>query len=209
MCFKKFLTLEVQRILSRRYLAVLIVFFVVMIVFLQSGINRYQKVLREKDHFANHERTTIDRVLYTPQYGYYGIRVLFVPSPMVALWDAGPLPPQITAFFDSSERVRIYKSLKGQNAFSRMESPFMNFAGFVLLFVPILSLLYGLDGFRRHRWLRFLQNISGDRKKLFLFILTSRTIVPAALCLFMAALTIVMFFLNRLPINVGQILIYF
>ncbi|MCP4221353.1 MAG: hypothetical protein GY765_42400 [bacterium] len=189
-------------------MAVVFIFVLLAGYFIQYGIGRYKDALEEKSNFLNLENKKIERIVYIPQMGFYGVKLLFVPSPLIAFFNAGPVPENMTGFIDSSERMIIYNSLRGQNAFSGFTSLFVNFAGFVLLFGSLLALVYGYTGSKDHQWLKFLEGLTGSRKKLFFYLLTGRAILLLAVCLVLAAVSMLLFLINGVGLNPGKVLIY-
>jgi hypothetical protein len=162
--------------------------------------------MEEKSNFQYCEETKIKQVVYISQVGFYGARLLFIPSPLMAFFDGGPVPNYMTVFFDSSERVLFYQPLRGQNAFARLNNLFMNFVGFLLLFGSGLILLYGFSG-SGHEWLKLLDGWAGGRIKLFLYQLISKTFILLLFCLALAGLSLLLFIIKGVAVNPGQVLI--
>ena len=208
MKIRKFIGFEIERISNKRYIAVILVFLVVIGYFLQYSIDQYKHILQEKNNFKDFERTQIKRVIYISQLGFYGARFLFVPSPLMAFFDGGPVPNHMTSFIDSSERIRFYQPLRGQNAFAKFNNLFMTFAGFILLFGSVLILLYGFLGSKDHEWLKFLEELVGGRRRLFLYQIISRAFLLLFFCLIIALLSTIFFVINGVAVNLGWILIF-
>jgi hypothetical protein len=193
---------------SWRFIAVLLVFFLVCGYFVQYGLGQYKHIMNESENFQKFEAAKLKIFIYLSQYGDYGLRLLFVPSPFMAFFDGGPVPDLMTAFIDTSERMKIYQPLKSQNAFTRFNNLFMNFGGFILLFGSILNLFYGYDTFRRHAWLKFLESKIKGRKKLYFYLVTSRIALLLLVCVLLGALSVLLFIINGVSVNIGQVLSY-
>jgi ABC-type transport system involved in multi-copper enzyme maturation permease subunit len=207
MHLRKFIEFEAKKVTSRRYIAVVLVFLVASGYFIQFGISQYKHILEEKNNFLEFEREKYKQFFKPSIYGNYGLRLLFVPSPFMAFFDGGPVPVGMTAFMDGSERMKIYQPLKGQRGFTMITSAFMTFAGFILLFGSGLALLYGFSGSKGHEWLKFLEELAGDRKRLFLYQLISKTFTLLLFCLVLAGLSIILFIINGVSVNLGGVLI--
>lgn len=209
MKLKNFLKLESKRVCHRQYLIIFLIFAFLAGYFLQSGINRYKRIVDEKKHFQEYESTLVQRIVYIPQYGYYGVRILFVPSPFIVFFDAGPIPINMTASIDSSERLLFYQPLKGENTLPRIASIYFNFSGFTLLFGTILAMIYGFLAFRNNQWLRAIDCISPNRWNIFLYILISRAIILLSGCLLIAIESAIILKINQLSLLSGSIAILF
>lgn len=204
---KKFLKLEAKKVLSRRYLTIALVFLVASGYFIQYGIGQYKHVLKERDNFIKFEFDTYQQFINPSVYGDYGFRLLYEPSPLMAFFDSGvPVSPSMTAIIDGSERMKIFHSLKGQGGFTMIASAFMTFAGFILLFGSGLVLLFGFSGTKDHEWLKLLDDITG-RKKLFSYLLLSKAFILLLFCLVLAGLSLVLFLINGVDVNPGQVLL--
>lgn len=208
MRFKRFLWLEIKRLLTWRHMAIILIFLTVAGYFVQIGISQHNYTLTEKDNFQKFEREKYQQFFYPSNYANYGLRLLFVPSSFMAFFNGGPVPDFLMAFLDGSERLKIYQSFKGKNAFSRITSNFMSFAGFIQLFGSLLVLLYGLETLKNYTWLAFLEGIAGSRKILFLYLLISRILILLLICLLLGVLSILLFIVNGVEVEPVKILLY-
>jgi ABC-type transport system involved in multi-copper enzyme maturation permease subunit len=205
---KKYIEFEIKKASGWGYIAVVLIFLMASSYFLQFGISQYKHILEEKNNFQKFEREKYKYYIYPSKHCNYGIRLLYIPSPFMAFFDNGPVPVYMTTFIDGSERMKIYQHLKGQSAFSRVTCAFMTFAGFILLFGSGLVLFYGFSGSKDHEWLKFLEELAGKRKRLFLYQLISKMVLLFLFCLAMAALSIILFTINGVAISIGWVLIF-
>jgi hypothetical protein len=172
------------------------------------GLSQYKHILKENKNFLEFEREKYNQFLYPSYYGNYGLRLRYEPSPFMAFFDSGPVG-DMTAYIDGSERMRIYQSLIGQGAFNMLKSAFMTFSGFMMLFGSGLILLYVFFGTKNHDWLKFLEELTGSRRKLFLYQFISMTVILMLFCLVIALLSIILFIITGVSVNIGWILIYY
>ena len=208
MKLKKFIGFEFKKVTGKAYISVFLVFLVASGYLFYHGLSQYKHILKEKSNFVEFEQGKYKYYIYPSKHGNYGIRVFYKPSPFMAVFDSGPVPLLMTTFIDGSERMEIYQPLKGQSAFSIIKSMYTTFAGFILLFGSGLILLYGFSGPKDHAWLNFLEELAGSRWKLFLYQLISRTFVLLLYCLVIALLSIFLFVITGVSVNIGWILIY-
>ena len=209
MGFKKFFFLEASRIFCIRKVLMLLLFYLFSIYFIQSGIGQYKENIGEKEHFQEFEKIRVENFQYYAQYGTYGFRLLFIPGPLSALFsNAGIIHTNINAFIDAGERMKIYESFKGKTAFIGYTSIFMNLTGFILLFYSLLVLFYGLESYKNHDFLKFLE-CKLSRKKLFLMVFLSRLLLLFSWCLLIFLTAWFLYMLNGINrINVGMFALY-
>jgi hypothetical protein len=207
MKLRKFIKLEIKKVLGKRYLTIALVFLMASCYFIQNGIGQYKHLLKERDNFIKFEIDTYKQFINPSVYGDYGFRILYEPSPMMAFFDSGvPVSPSMTSIIDGSERMKIYHSLKGQGGFTMIASAFMTFAGFILLFGSGLVELFGFFGTKDHEWLKLLENITG-RRKLFPYLLISKALILLLFCLVLAGLSLLLFIIKGVSVNPGQVLL--
>jgi len=209
MGFKKFLFFEISRLTTFRKALVLLLFFLFSIYFIQSGIVQYKENLGEKDHFQEFEKIRVENFQFYAQYGTYGFRLLFIPGPLSALFsNAGIIHTNLNAFIDAGERMKIYQSFKGKNAFIGYTSIFLNLNGFILLFYSLLILFYGLESYQNSDFLKLL-GYKVSRKRLFLGIFLSRLFLLFAWCLLISLTAWLLYLLNGITgINMGILTFY-
>jgi ABC-type transport system involved in multi-copper enzyme maturation permease subunit len=208
--FKKLFLLEASRFLSRRKVVILLLFYLLAWYLLQSGIARYESGFRERKKFQEFEKTRIENFQYYAQYGTYGFRLLYTPGPLSALFNnAGIISTNLNAFVDSGERMKIYESFKGKNAFIGYTSIFLNLTGLILLFGSLLALLYGFEAYKDRTFLKFLEGIVRSRRKLFGFVLISRLFLLLIGNVIITLTVWFIFLLNGLPnIDVVKLFLY-
>jgi ABC-type transport system involved in multi-copper enzyme maturation permease subunit len=209
MNFQNVFRLEKNRFLDKRRIVILLVFFLLSVYFIQSGIGQYKSNPEEIQRFQEFEKSRIEHFLYYDQYGTYGFRLLFVPGSLSALFNnAGIFDTKLNAFIDSGERMKIYESFKGKNVFLGYTSVFLNLSGLLFLLGSLLVLFYGLESYRDRDFIEFLDSIKGNRKNLFWSALTSRLLLLLGACLLIAITTWFLYFINGVAVNVGYLMVY-
>ncbi len=208
MRLKEFIKFEFKKVTGTAYIIVLLAFLMASGYLFHHGISQYKHIMREKNNFQEFEREKYKQFVYPSYYGNYGLRLRYEPSPFMAVFDSGPVPGNMTAFIDGSERMKIFQPLIGQSAFVMVKSAFMTFAGFILMFGSGLVLLYGFSGSKDHDWLKFLVELVGSRKRLFLYQLISKTLILLLFCLVIALLLIILFAINGVAVNAGWVSLF-
>lgn len=185
------LMFEAKRFFCKRNSILVLIIILLSLVFLQYGIFEYKDILKRKEKFQEIEKIRVSKFINYRQYGAYGFRMLFVPSPISIFFINSGVIPDVTSYVDAGERLKLYLPLKGKNIFKMIRSNFTDFSGIILFFGTLLSILYGFDTFRGKEYMKFLSSLSSDRKVFFsmvisrglLLLLTFLAIISCALLL--------------------------
>jgi len=206
--FKAVLMFEAKRFLCKRNSILLIILIILALAFLQYGIFEYKDILKRKEKFKEIEKIKVNSYVTWTQYGTYGFRIIFIPSPFSVFFINSGVIPDMTAYVDAGERLKIYLSLKGKNIFKMIKSNFTDFSGIILFFGTLLSILYGFDTFRGKEYLKFLSSLSSGRKVFFSMVLI-RVILLFTTFLAIISCALLLALINGLFIPVDKFLGYF
>lgn len=163
--FKAFFAFEFKNRLRKPGIVVFSIVTLLFIFFVQDGINRYFQTFKDKKTFQETEETKVDNYVLMTQYGAFGLRLMFLP-PSFSILYSDSLFEGMLANVNTTERLNIYKQLKGRGFFDR-DSDFMNVLGLLLLFGALFDLIYGYDTTRNREYLKFLSTLSSPRKVFF------------------------------------------
>jgi len=151
MKFRRYFILELKRSLRLRTYIILLICIFISNLFLLKGVIEYKKILIDKDTFRETEELKVNEFLNYTQYGTYGIRLHLIPSPFSVLVLSSPV--NITAYFDSGERLTINKSMKEKDMISSsIKIP--DTAEILFIIGSLIAILYGFDRFRHHGFLK-------------------------------------------------------
>ncbi len=206
--FKTFFIFEFKRFFGRRNIVISVLLLFVSLVFIQNGINDHKIQLDHKDKFQEFERTKITQYINYSQYGIYGIRMLFVPAPISVFFINSAVIPDMTAYVDSGEQLKIYKPLKGKNIFDLNKFGFTDFSGILLFFGSLLTLFYGYETFNSDEYLKFLSTIC-SRKQVFFSMIFCRIIMMLLFFLFILGSALLSISLNDLYVPMDRYLASF
>ncbi len=206
--FRAFFFFELKRFASRRNVLFFLLLLFFSLYFLQSGINEYEDILNRKDTFLEFEEAQISQYNNYTQYGGYGFRMLFIPSPLVLLFNQSAAFPDLTAFVDSGARLNIYLPFKGKDAFDLKNFGLTDFSGIMLFFGTLLALFYGYETFHNDEYLKFLSSLASYRR-VFFSILGSRMIFVAFLLLVLIGVGLLLVLLNGLYLPLDSRLLSF
>jgi ABC-type branched-subunit amino acid transport system ATPase component len=174
--FRSFFILEFKRSLGWRNVAAMLVFFVLSMYVIQSGVYQYNGMKKDKKEFQEVERLKVDQLQSYQQYGGYGFRLLFMPSPLIIFFNNSNLFRELTCRIDSGEKLNIYNTFKGRKVFVQTAGRWFDFSGIILLLGILMALFYGYDSLRHKEYLKFLASIYKHRN-VFSYIRVSRMIL--------------------------------
>ncbi|MCP5052030.1 MAG: hypothetical protein GY940_32980 [bacterium] len=207
--FKAFFKFEAKRLPKKRaFILAASLLITAALFFVQVGVGKYKRMIEQKDMFQESERIKVGMYQNYTQYGTYGYRMLFIPSPFSVFFMNSTAIPDITAFVDSGERLKIYQPLKGDNIFKTRKFGFMDFSGIILFFGSLLTLFYCWDGFGSVEYMKTLSGIA-NHNHVFLAQAMSRALM---VCGFFTVLTASAFLLvrvNGLALEMGEHLFCF
>lgn len=206
--FKTFFIFEFKRFFGRRNIIISVLLLFFSLVFIQNGINDYKSLLDHRDKFQEFERTKTTQYINYSQYGAYGIRMLFAPAPISVFFINSSVIPDMTAYVDSGEQLKIYKPLKGKNIFDLNKFGFTDFSGILLFFGSLLALFYGYETFNSDEYLKFLSTIS-SRKQVFFSMIFCRIIMMLLFFLFILLSALLVITLNDLYVPIDWFLASF
>jgi hypothetical protein len=172
--FSAIFTFELKRRLCRRDIIVFLFIVAVVLFFVQYGKNKYVDTAENIRAFQEAENNKVSQYVLYRQYGAFGMRLLFIPSPYSVLFNDYAFDGLLSSI-NIAERSNIFKSVKGKGFFIA-RSGLMTFSGIILLFSVFASLLYGYDTTRSKEYLRLLADFTGS-KNVFWAILVSRLII--------------------------------
>ncbi|MCP5103535.1 MAG: hypothetical protein GY950_09160, partial [bacterium] len=180
--FRVFLRLELKRFLGKRNIVIFLLFLIVSLYFLLEGINRFQRFQTNKETFKQIEKMKIKQYVMYTQYGSYGFRLMFVPSPLSIFFNNSGNFSGLISNIDSGERLNIYHPFKGKTLFSEKNGALMDFSGSLLLLGSLFALYFGYGALHHKKYLKFLSGFYGY-KKISLSIIGSRILLLLLLLL--------------------------
>ncbi|MCP4215614.1 MAG: hypothetical protein GY765_13250, partial [bacterium] len=201
--FRRYLAVEAGRAINKRNLALFVLFLLFCFYFVQVGVRQYKKIPGNKAEFLETEKADTKLFINYTQYGLYGFRLMFVPSPLSAIFSNSGVVPELTAFVDSGVRLRLYHSVMGKNLYAENLSGFNDFAGVILLFGSLLAMFLGFDIFAGKEFLKYLAGFI-DYKRLYTLIVSVRLSVLALLALFVVCCALLQVWLNGIIFTAGE-----
>lgn len=176
--------LELKKMKNVKLITLFLLFSLLSIYFVQAGIDNYKQAAANKDKFQDIERMKVNQYFTYAQYGAYGFRLLFIPSPLSIFFTNSSVISELTSNVDAGEKLNIYNSFKGRTLFAEKSGGFKDFSGLVLLLGSLLVLYFGYDLMIYKDYLRFMAGVVSPGK---LF---------AAITLSRVSIFILYFFLN-------------
>ncbi len=203
--FYSFLFLEFRRFFTRRNVVVFVLFLVLCLYFVQDGVTEYKEIVGNKEEFQKIEKANTKKFVNYTQYGIYGFRLMFIPSPLTAFFVNSGVIPELTAFVDSGVRLRLYHSILGKNlyAVNVNRSSFMDFSGVLLLFGSLFALFMGYHSLRRIEYIKYLSSLL-NYKKIYFLVVGARIILIFLLLLFIIGFALTLIKLNHIALSAAE-----
>lgn len=164
---KAFFIFECKRFINKKNLALFMLLLLISLFPVQTHINRYNTIIENNRKYNETERLKVKQFLNYTQYGLYGFRVFFNPSPISILFSHSGAFRELTSNIDAGEKMNFYSSMKGKTLFGRSPVGFMDFAGLIMLLGSLFALYTGYESLRHKEYLKFVSSLSGYKKAYF------------------------------------------
>jgi ABC-type transport system involved in multi-copper enzyme maturation permease subunit len=197
---KAIFMLEFKKLLNKKVIGLFLFFSLLSLYFVQIGINHYKEIIESKDRFQDIERLKVNQYINYGQYGSYGFRILFIPSPLSIYFFNSCTISELTSNVDSGERLNIYNSFKGRTLFAEKAGGYKDFSGIMLLLGSLLVLYFGYESLIHKDYLRFMSDFI-DYKKLFSYIIFSRILVFILFFLFNTGISLILLKVNAVAFS--------
>ncbi len=208
--FKAFFIFELKRFINKRNLVIFILLSSVSLFLVQTHIDRYKNLIENNREFKEIESLKVNQFLNYTQYGLYGFRVFFNPSPLSIFFNYSGAFSGVTSLIDAGEKMNFYNPVKGKALFEQNSVGFMDFAGIIMLLGSMFALYTGYESLRHKEYLGFTATLS-DYKKVFFAIAMSRTFFTMVFFLLLTAGTVSLAKINSVEIakkDWGYLLVY-
>ncbi len=181
----------------------ILVWFVVTILLLlmvDKGIDNYKESHKLIPLFKDLHKKYFEKIQNYDRYGKDGIDVLFVPSPLTALFKNTIMPENLTGNVDSAVNLDISNDLKGTalnptNLFFKMDFSFI-----LMMVGAMAALLYGYGAWK---YREYLNTLAGGKPgfKVYNLVVCSRGIVLLTSFLISAGLVLLLYSLRGIQLS--------
>jgi ABC-type transport system involved in multi-copper enzyme maturation permease subunit len=176
----------------------------------QTHIDQYKHAAANNRKFKEIEALKVKQFLNYTQYGLYGFRVFFNPSPVSIFFSHSGAFSELVSNIDTGEKMIFYNSIKGKTLFEQNPVGFVDFAGILMLLGSLFVLYTGYESLRHKEYLKFVASLS-DYKKVFVSIVVWRAFFCMLFFLFIMAGALLLTKINgvEIPANeMGHLLVY-
>ncbi len=168
-----------------------------------KGIDDYNKLKESEKSFIEIEKLMFSMLMNYLHYSFFGVRIMFVPSPAVIFFSEPGTMADLCAKIDSITTMDIFNNLKGKALFKDHFPGTLRFAGLNLMLGCLLAVFAGIGLKRNREYLKFLTGICPQRKLLpFLFI--SRVILVTGSFLFVLAVQLLVLKIRGVVLSTGD-----
>jgi hypothetical protein len=172
----------------------------IFLLVVNNGINDYKESRKLISLFKDIHKRYFERIQNYDRYGKEGIDVLFVPSPLSALFKNTIISENLTGNVDSAVNLDISNDLKGpalnpSNLFFKLDFSFI-----LMLVGSMAALLYGYGAWKYREYLHSLAE-GKPGFKVYNLVVWSRSIVLLTAFLISAALVLLLFSLRGVQLS--------
>jgi ABC-type transport system involved in multi-copper enzyme maturation permease subunit/ABC-type transport system involved in cytochrome c biogenesis ATPase subunit len=176
--------------------------------FYQYNISEFKEKQEQKRIFQDFEKKRVEQFYNYRLYGFRGFRLFYQADP-ISIFFINSVPiPDMNAFADSAEQLKIYKPVNTKTVFDLRQNWFTDYSGILLLIGSLLILFYGHKALKRSDYLRLPASIIGH-KKYFWAVYFARGLWLLVFLLIVTALLVLLAALNGVIIAIDQYLLIF
>lgn len=199
--------LEFKKLVCLWNLATLFTLIALLLGIAQLGIIELKKELSEIEISNKLEKLHVEQFERYQAYGAYGIKFYMMPSSL-SFMSGFKVYSSLIAAVDHGTKLNISETRKGPNILPDPAHGFLNFAGLLLIFGSLLSMLLGDKTFNNEKESRFLCSLKRfDR--MFVVLITSRMIFITTALILLTLCAALLARLNGLTIPVPYFLAFF
>ncbi|MCK5059124.1 MAG: ABC transporter permease subunit, partial [Candidatus Aminicenantes bacterium] len=199
----KFIGIELRKEINKTILLILILFIlsVLFLNFVEMG--KIEKINNIKDEFVINENQKIENYYSYRQYGWAGFKMLFITSPIGAVFNSTALD-NLQSANDIGVRLDINNLKKGGYVFKRG----IDLYRYLMVFLCCLALGFGWFSFRNRKYIKLLLSTRSKSKFIvYCSILIARTIIVFLSICILTLCLIMQFYLMGINISGSEIVI--
>lgn len=150
----KIFMFEFRRLFSSRTKVFLIILFLMAsLYFSGNGVSDYQHIIESKKNFLDIEQKLVGRYVNYEQYGGYGFRIFFEPSPLIIFFKNSSILKDIESNVNTLENYKIYSISEGSPIFN--EGYYKDASGVFFIFASLYVLLMGFKNFVGESYVKY------------------------------------------------------
>jgi hypothetical protein len=176
--FYAFFLLEWNRFIRPRNMIIWLCSLLLITAFVNKGVNQYKAIPGKIQKFNQIQENYLKSIKNYKQYAWYGVRMLFFPSPCGILFQNTTIPGDALAKVDSIVTVQMVNNLKGKAAASGMDNGKIDFSRIVIWLFNLFALWYGYESLQTRDFI-LSSSGPGSRFRVFFSIVASRFILFA------------------------------
>ncbi len=184
----------------RDFLIFLLIISALAIILISGAISNHKTSVRNSTDFQKLAEIDAGRIRRYSDYCKYGIRLLFLPSPTVALFDSNCSSSEKIGRVNSVRVLDILENKKGAGIFEEDTIFPSNFKYLILLFGSVFVFYLGYTLLRDPPSLRFYLSVSSAREFYF-SILTSRLVIISVFVITVAGAAWLTFLINGISLD--------
>jgi hypothetical protein len=182
----KFIKMDWKMVLCKRTLGVMGLIALVVLIFVQSGVYKYETLQLDKKEFQEIERLKVESYKRVEEFGIIGLKLIFIPEPAIIFFSNSAVNFDIISHINSADVLDMDQSSLGKKLFSDRKGGYKDFSGLIILLVSLAVLYLGINSVNHPEFRKFLASLAGH-VKLYLLLIFSRTLL---IVLYLALITV-------------------
>lgn len=158
--FYAFFDYEFKRFLSKRNLSIWLIAFLVILFFVNTGIDQFKTLPEKEKEFKKIQENYFKNLVNYNEYSIEGEKFLYIPSPVGILVRNTVMPPDMTSKVNSVAAVHINNNLKGKSLISNLFFGRLDFSAIILIAFSLLAMGYGYESLLAREHLKCLASIA-------------------------------------------------
>ena len=114
----KFIKMDWKKVLDKWTLRIMGLITLVVLIFVQQGIAKYETLQKDKKEFLENERLKVESYKRVEEFGMIGLKLFFIPGPTIIFFIDSAVNLELIAHINSADVLEMDKSSLGKKMFS-------------------------------------------------------------------------------------------
>jgi hypothetical protein len=176
-------------------LTVLLIYIILSVIVLQSGIRQHREGTKQAIEFSELQEKGISQLKDINTLTIRGLKTISLSSPVIAIFSNSTSFKVLQSRFATPEILNIDRPQLGKAAFEEVSNKIVDLSWLIMIIGSLLALAWGFGSFRNTEYIKFLLNFSRPRL-VFLGIILARIFILILYLAFLTAVVILQFWLN-------------
>jgi len=196
---------EAKRVTAKRLITFLLIFLVLSIIVLQSGIWKHRNENKQEEEFKALQKKSMSQISDIKTLTLRGLDIISISSPVTAIFSNSAPFKFLQSYINDAEKLKIDSSNLGKLTFESSSNKNIDISWMIMIIGSLLVMAWGFDSFRNTEYIKFLLSFARPIQ-VFLGIILARVFILILYLAFLTAVIIGQFLLNGIGLNGKDIL---